>query len=159
MRLLLGKEISRADETSERESWDMKGPFWNYLEAKTLGSNCWYFCLIASSCTAELALTKGWAWDKVMGNCTKEFEETFGGGVTWHFLFTRSFDQNPIWIRLQGWYLKKVWNFTLKFWFRSAPSLNKSTSWTFTQINWVVSCRICSAACFQHLLFIMNEYN
>lgn len=31
-----------------------------------------------------------------MGNCPKEFEEAFGAGVTWHFLFKRSFDQNPI---------------------------------------------------------------
>lgn len=137
----------------------MKGPFWNYLETKTLGSSRWHFYLIASRRAPELGLTKGWAWDKVMGNYTKESEKAFGAGVTWHFLFTRSFDQNPIWIRLQGWCLKKVWNSTLKFWFKSALCLNKNTSWTFTQINWWVSCRICSAAYFQYLLFMMTKCN
>lgn len=159
VRLFLGKEVSRAAKTSERESWDVKGPFWNYLEVKMLGANRWHFYLIASRCIARLGLTKGWAWDKVMGNCPKRFEEAFGAGVTWHFLFKRSFDQNSIWIRLQGWCLKKFGIALLNF------DSNQLQVWTSTHqellhrqtlLSFMLNLQCCTAATFISLSFILS---
>lgn len=137
--------------TSEGESWDMKGPFWNYLEGRMLGANQWCFYLIASRCVARLGLTKGWAWEKVMGNCPSEF----GAGVTWHFLFKGSFDQYHLWIRLQGWCLKKFGT-ALLFQISSRSEQVHTMTFYTDKLCWV-SCWIFSVAQHHHLLASLSH--